>query len=70
MAPSKQMLEAYEEVKTLYNLSESDIVCMTQLLVFIRMCGLSPKLTARLMKPLTALMEIMEEHHDNSKTST
>jgi len=70
MAPSKQLLEAYKEVRTLYNLSESDIVCMTQLLIFIKMCGLSPSLTVRLMKPLTTLMEITEENNANSKTST
>lgn len=50
--------ELFDEVKALYNLTESEIICMTQMSLMVQMLGYSPQLTVRLLKALTAMFEI------------
>lgn len=59
--------EHLEEIKKLYELSESDVQCMMQLFMMVKLNGYSPRLTVKLMKALTAMMEagldLVEKEH-------
>ena len=50
--------ELYDEIKKLYNLTEPEMVLMTQMSLMIQMLGYSPQLTVKLLKALTAFYEV------------
>jgi len=53
--------EEVKEIIDLYNLSESDTICMTQLLVHILSAPFSSELICKLLKPITNLVELAVE---------
>ena len=50
-----------DEVKKLYDISEAESSCLTQMLFMIQMLGYSPKLTLKLLKALSAMMEVTQD---------
>lgn len=54
-----RIAERLDEVKTLYDLGEADIVCLMQLHTMINLLPFSQELTTKLMRALTSIYEVL-----------
>lgn len=64
--PSEKLLERLSEIKKLYNLSESDVICMTHMATILIKLGYSPELLVKLLRALTTMWEMaMDEFKVN-----
>lgn len=62
---SESLSKAIDDAKILFNLSEAEIFCMTQLIMMIKMLGYSLELTLKLLK---AVAMVLETQMDVDKT--
>lgn len=60
MDQTERIKQGIKELKVLYGISEAEESCMTQMLFMIKMLGYSPELTVKLLKALTAMIEIIQ----------
>jgi len=55
MNVSDELIEKFDEVKKLYDLSDSDVICLTHMATLLQVLGYPPKLTVKLMRALTTM---------------
>lgn len=58
---SEDLIEKFEEVKKLYDLTEAEIALLTQMAMSVIMLGFSLPLTTKLLRALTSMMEIIAD---------
>lgn len=62
-----RIVAAIKDLKKLYGISEAEESCMMQMLFTIKMLGYSPELTIKLLRALTAMMEIIQDEMPKEK---
>ena len=67
MDQTERIKQGIKELKVLYGISEAEESCMMQMLFMIKMLGYSPELTIKLLKALTAMMEIIQDEMPKEK---
>ena len=63
----KELIEHMKEIEKLYELTEAEARLLAEMLITVKDMGLSPKPTLKLMKVLTALMEISVDAFERQK---
>lgn len=58
-AELKKLHDRIEEIKKLYDISEAEMTCLTQMSLLLKMLGYSPQLRLKLMRALTAIDEVI-----------
>jgi hypothetical protein len=67
MEQNARIVAAIKDLKKLYGISEAEESCMMQMLFMIKMLGYSPELTIKLLRALTAMMEIIQDEMPKEK---
>lgn len=57
----KEYHERVKEIKELYDISEAEEILLLQMIMMIKMLGFSSKLSVKLLRTSTAIMEMIHE---------
>ena len=61
MDRTERIKQGIKDLKQLYGISEAEENCMMQMFTMIKLLGYSPELTIKLLKALTAMMEVIQD---------
>jgi len=67
MTDNDRIEERFDEIKELYEISDAETVLLGQMQAIIQMLGYSPKLTLKLLKALTSMLEVTHEFVGDDK---